>query len=142
MNPNHQTGRLIRDRLPLLVDVWQSVHPDRLLSTEFVALEAAEALGVTRAAIYRNLTEAVAEARLVEILMHRTWRISLPGASLPPLYAVAGDMPGDGYLMVLERPQSRGSARTSFLTTPKGFVEFLKRQRAAHGNLVPSARSE
>jgi hypothetical protein len=100
-----------------------------------------DVLSVSRPAVYKHLTLAVHEERLVEILMYRTSLVSLPGVALPPLYAVpdadASEAAAlEAYKLTPERLESRGANGVSFLTTPDGYQEFVRLQRLAHGSIA------
>lgn len=142
-HPRKILQQKIIESLPVMVQRWQDAHPDCLIRTQFIVANAAKELGVTRHAIYKHLTEAVHEGRLIEVLMYRTWQVSLPEAGLlPKLYAVPNEdaVLVEAYKMVTERPVSRGSDGNSFLTTPDGYVEFMRLQRAAQYKRIPPQR--
>lgn len=128
-HPRQILSKRIHDSLPELVEKWHAHYPDCLLTTAFVVAEAAKALGVSRPAIAKHLTEAVREHRLVEILMYRDRRLELHRQNrlLPELYAVEA---GDVYEVTNIPPDVRGADGVSFLATPEGYQEFMKLQRA------------
>lgn len=142
-HPRRIIGKRIRDSLPGLVETLQSAHPECLVSATHITATAITTLDVSSSVVRKYLTEAVHEGHIVEILVHRTWRVALERSRLlPTLYAVPHEGVPGVYRMVTERPESRGSDGISFLTTPEGYEEFLRRQRAAEYQRIPAPRSE
>lgn len=138
MHPNKVVQMEIRRALPDLVERMQRKHPDLLLPTAHVVLVASSYLNVTRPAIYKNLTDAVADDRIVEVLMRRDRLVMLTTTDLPPLYAVRT---GHLYELSRTRPDVRGSDGVSFLSTPGGYAEFLRLQIEVHRDRVPASRT-
>jgi hypothetical protein len=103
-----------------MIDAWQKENPNRLLPTALVTQRATSELGVSGVMVRRHLTDAVAAGELYEVLVRRDWLVSLPYGR--QMYAVPD---GDLYMLVLDRPTSKGSNGISFLTTPNGYSVFL-----------------
>lgn len=118
---NREISVHVRAALVPLIDRWQNAHPNRLLSTALVTSRATEALDVSGVVVRRHLTNAVADGDLTEILVRRDWVVALPYDG--QLYAVPD---GQLYKLSRKRPASQGSNGISFLTTPTGYITFLR----------------
>jgi hypothetical protein len=117
---NKEIGSRAHAAMLEMIDAWQRENPNRLLPTALVTSRVTSELGVSGVMVRRHLTEAVAGCELVEVLVRRDWLVSLPYGR--QMYAVPD---GDLYMLVRERPASKGSNGISFLTTPSGYSVFL-----------------
>lgn len=127
MHPAKAEAERIRALLVPLIDDWQAGNIGRLLSTTYIIANAAHALQVSGGAVRKHLTAAVSDGSLIEILVRRDWLVQLPGQeALPDLYAMGIE---DSYLLVTDRPYSRGSNGISFLITPRAYKRFITLQR-------------
>jgi hypothetical protein len=122
--------KAIKERLDnslvALIEGQQDANPGYLLARSPLARIIAETVGVSRQAVFKHLTEAVADGRLIELRPRSDWQMELPGGDdLPPLYPVPGESRSGVYRLQYARPQSRGAGQISFLSTPGGLESML-----------------
>lgn len=116
---------ILEKRLPKIIDKIQAKQRGKMVSTACLVRLVAECAGVTDQVVRRKLTEAVADGRLLEILVRRDWLIVWPEPNfLPPLYVAV-----DGSVQT-KRPFSSGSNGVSFLMSPMAYRMFIERQYA------------
>lgn len=124
--PRHykkEIGDRVREALVPLIGKWQAEAPQRLLPTSLVITRAVYELGVSGGAVRKHLTNVVADETVIEILVRRDWLVVPPDVQTRfSLYAVPD---GELYQLTQERPDSRGSAGVSFLTTVSGYHVLL-----------------
>lgn len=138
VNPSHvEVRRRLNARLVPLIDSWQEVMPDCLITRGYLCQSVAAALVVTRQVASRYIGYAVCEGRLLEIHPRPDWRVELPeGADLPPLYANPTEdqieKPYAFYELQERQPESYGSGNASFLITPASLKRLLAEVRRIH----------